>query len=349
MKQANFKDIYDSIYEKCGEEMEKKRKKALRKTIIAFAIAVAIWVGLVLSIQSGLTFLIAIIFVITVFGLIFAIAKVTHEYKKSFKENVITEIVNKSNPNLRYSYNSGISSNDYRASDFEHGWDKYNSEDLITGTLEDSSNLKMAQVHTQERYTTTDANGHTQTTYVTKFLGLFGIIKLKTATTADFTIVNNSAFSKFNKDRIEMESSEFEKYFDVFSGSRNSGTRQNAMEMITPEVIEEFVKLRNIYKKAINIRIVRDTIYFRLEAGDIFEAPTFKNSVSFDLLQKYFLVIDFPRMIYEIFIDNILVMYGTQSEKEKRNLATSNEANIGTQAIGNNSEKKEEESYFSTK
>ena len=66
------------------------------------------------------------------------------------------------------------------------------SEDLIEGILEDGSSLRMSQVHTQVEETTTDSDGHTTTSYVTTFLGLYGVITLKTATKADFMIKNNS-------------------------------------------------------------------------------------------------------------------------------------------------------------
>ncbi len=325
MKQRNFKEIYDKIYQNCGEIVEKKRKEALKKTILGFLVTGAIWALVIVAGISRFAVLFILIFLATAIFLIIYIAKITKEYKRYFKENVINEIVKQSNPSFKYNANIGISSTDYARGEFDRGWDTYSSEDEIDGTLEDGSLLKMSQVHTQERHESVDSQGHTQTTYVTTFLGLYGMIKLKTPTRAQFAILNNSAFSKFNKNRIEMESAEFEKYYDVFSGSRDNGIRQNAMEILTPEAIEELVKIRNIFKTILNIKVDRDMIYFRIDVGDIFEPPTFKSSVNYNMLEKYFLIIDVPRMIYELLIDNIIIMYGNQEDREKRNLANKNE------------------------
>lgn len=348
MKQKNFKEIYDSIYSSCGAEMEELRKKCLRKNILIFGVALVIWVAILSTGPSSAVLpIFLMLFFITVFVLIIVVWKVNKNYKLDFKKRIINEIVKKSNPSLSYDCYGGIPSSDYASSGFDKYWDRYFTEDRILGTMEDGSSLTMGQVHTQDRHTTTDSDGHTQTTYVTTFLGLFGYITLKTPTRADFMIMGNSAFSKFNKKRIEMESSEFEKYYDVFSGSKDTGIRQNAMEILTPEAIEEFVKIRNMFKRSLNIRVCREKIYFRIDVGDIFEAPTFKSSVNYDMLYKYFLIIDVPRMIYETLIDNILVMYGDKQARENRTVANMSEEQ--KKEYLNNKQKQEEKSYFSHK
>ena len=322
MKQKNFKEIYDVIYANVGNLIEEKRKTALRKNLLTILIAIIIWAIIIMNSNSRYLPVFGFGIVITIMILIFVVYKINKDYKKTYKERVISEIVKQSNPSFKYFYDKGMSSKEYAESNFDFGWDRYNTEDLIEGTLEDGSTLRMAQVHTEEEHRSTDAQGHTTTTYVTTFLGLYGIIGLKTATRAEFVIKDNSKLAKFNKNRIEMESAEFEKYYDVYSGrSKDTEVRQNAMEILTPEAIEEFVKIRNMFKKSLNVRVSGDKIYFRIYVGDIFEPPTFKSSVNFDMLQKYFLIIDVPRMIYETLIDNILVMYGDQKAKENRNLA----------------------------
>lgn len=345
MKQRNFKEIYDIIYANVGKSMEQKRKSTLRKNIFAFFITLVIWVVVLVNGVQYYGPLLGVGLILTIIILSIVLHKIGKEYKKNYKEQIISEIVKQSNPNLRYNYNGGISSREYAESQFDFGWDRYNTEDLIEGSLEDGSRLKMAQVHTEEEHTSTDSDGHTSTTYVTTFLGLYGIIKLKTATRANFMIRNNSKFAKFRKNRIEMESAEFEKYYDVYSGSKETEIRQNAMEILTPEAIEEFVNIRNLFKRALNIRVYNDKIYFRIEVGDIFEPPTFKSSVDFEMLKKYFLIIDVPRMIYEALIDNILVMYGDSSSREKRTIA--NMTDREREEYEKNKRIQEESTYFS--
>ena len=348
MKQKNFKEIYNVICENCGVEMEAIRKKALKRNILAYIIILAIWVGIIVSGLNRFAILLIIFMIVSIIGLIIFLYKVNSKYKKMFKEKIINEVVKQSNSTFKYSIHKGINETEYSSSHFDHGWDRYYSEDMIEGKLEDGSILKMSQVHTKEEHHSTDSDGHTTTTYVTTFLGLYGIITLKTATNADFSIINNSKLSKlskFNKNRIEMESSEFEKYYDVFSGSKDSRIRQNAMEILTPDAIESFIKIRNLFKTPINVRVYKDKIYFRIEVGNIFEPPTFKSSVNFDMLKKYFLIIDVPRMIYETLIDNIIVMYGDKQSRENRTL--SNMTDEQRQEYLDNKQKQEEKSYFS--
>lgn len=392
MKQKNFKEIYDSIYASFGQALESKRKTVLGKKITAFIIGVCLSVVIfILFVNSPYIPLIGIIIVLIIIIIIFALNKINKDYILFYKEKAIKEIVKQSNPNLTYCYDKGISSNEYAESKFDFGWDRYHTEDLIEGTLEDGSTLRMAQVHTEEEHTSTDSDGHTTTTYVTTFLGLYGIIGLKTATRADFMIKENSKFAKFNKNRIEMESAEFEKYYDVYTNNitnditninetiilspdeidkviskdmkkintkyldklfkehaknkDNTSDRQNAMEILTPEAIEEFVKIRNIFKKPINVRVSGDMIYFRIAVGDIFEPPTFKSSINFDMLRKYFLMIDVPRMLYETLIDSILVMYGDQDAKENRNISKMSDAE--KKEYMKNKQEEEESTYFS--
>ena len=344
MKQKNFKEIYDVIYENCGVEMEAIRKKALKKNILAHIIVLLIWVGIIVSGLNRFSILLVIFIIVSVIGLVAYLFKINNKYKKMFKEKIINEIVKQSNSTFKYSVYNGIKESEYKLGHFDHGWDRYHSEDMIEGKLEDGSTVKMSQVHTQEVHHSTNSNGHTTTTYVTTFLGLYGIITLKTATNADFSIINNSKLSKFNKNRIEMESTEFEKYYDVFSGSKDSKIRQNAMEILTPESIHSFIKIRNLFKTPINIRVYQDKIYFRIEVGDIFEPPTFKSSVNFDMLKKYFLIIDVPRMIYETLIDSILVMYGNKETRENRIIA--NMTDEKKQEYLKNKEEQEKKSYF---
>ena len=156
MKQRNFKEIYDVIYANVGQIMEVKRKAVLTKNILAFVIALAIWVFVI---STGFLLYPAVLgfgSIITIFILYFVLHKINKDYKKSYKERIICEIVKQSNPNLSYSYADGISSREYAESRFDSGWDRYYTEDLITGILEDGSTLKMAQVHTQEEHTSTE-------------------------------------------------------------------------------------------------------------------------------------------------------------------------------------------------
>ena len=174
----------------------------------------------------------------------------------------------------------------------------------------------MSQLATAVEVETTDSDGHTTKSLQTTFLGLYGIIYLPISSFEDIKILPNSKSKKFNNFRVEMESVEFERYFDVFSLNR-----VGAMKILTQDSIEKLVKLRNIFKKNIKIRINKNRIYFAIYCGDIFEPPTFRSAMNFDILYKYFCIIDTPKLIYEAVIDNIVqatnsVDFGVKRAKE---------------------------------
>ena len=322
MKQTNFKEIYDEIYENIGQEVEKKRKNFLFKSLL-FLIIDAVIIFIVFKSFSrdlySLMIVLSLVILFIAISWLIILRKISKDYTTFYKEKIIYEIAKKSNPTLKYFYKMGIPSTQYAESHFDNRWDIYNTEDLIEGQLEDGSTLKMGQVHTEREYTSKDSDGRTTRSYETTFFGLYGIITLKALTDADFMIRDNSKLAKFNKNRIEMESAEFEKYYDVYSKfNSQGGQRQSAMEILTPETIEEFVKIRNMFKKTLNVRVYGNKIYFRIWVKDIFEPPTFRSSLNFDMLYRYFLIIDVPRMLYEALIDNILLMYGSQEEKQNR-------------------------------
>ena len=332
MKQKNFDEVYEEINNSnTGSELNKMRKTIFLKESLLFisVFAIAIYlINLVIHNDVEYIYIPIILEIVTIVVFLLSVMKWNKKYQKDYKEEIINELVKKSNLGYKYLYKEGIGSWEYAESKFDSGWDLYSTEDLIEGAMDDGTKFKMAQVHTQNEHTSTDSDGTTTTTYVTTFLGLYGIIDLDTDTNVDFMIKENSKFLKFNKQRIEMESAEFEKFYDVFSLSKDGENRQNTMELLTPETIEKFVEIRNIFKKSINVRVYNHKIYFRIWVGDIFEPPTFKNCLDYKMLYKYFLIIDVPRMIYETLIDNILVMHGDTEAIEKRNKELKNEQNL---------------------
>ena len=343
MKKSNFSDVYNEVCAKHGQRLEKMRKEVLVKDlIIIIATIVLLIAGFKKLSQTSadfvtIYFMLVIIIVILIMLLL---VKISKKYVEDYKKNVITALVEECNPNYYYTPKKGVTSADYNASGFDRTWDHFYSEDYICGKLENVS-LKMSQVKTTEEHETTDSDGHRQTTTVVTFLGLYGIIMLPFETKMDIRILSNSRLRKFNKKRVEMESSEFEKHFDVLAEDR-----QGAMEVLTQESIEKITGLRNLYKKPINIRVNGRFIYFRVECGDLFEPPTFKSTMNFDMLYKYFNIIDAPRAMYEAVIDNIMISTGNHDELRKRQILNmSSEEKAQYEAT----KKKEEESgWFTT-
>ena len=291
--------------------------------------------------QSSPIFKMILMMIVLVLGFVLS-NLVTKNYAREFKNKAIRILVEDQNKTYKYSPVRGLTSAEYNRSRFDTSWDHFYSEDYVSGTLGENVKFEMSQVHTEEERETTDSDGNTTTHNVTTFLGLYGIIELPVYAKGEIMIVGNSVFRKFNAARIEMESSEFEKTYDVLAEDRLW-----AMQIINANVIEEFVEMKNFFKKTIQLKVERNKIYFRLDCGDLFEPPKFKSSLNFDVLYKYFRIIDIPNILYQSMIENIIM---DSNDKElKMNHIVEKMSDEQRKQYEDAKQKKEEETYFTTK
>ena len=287
----NFNDIYEKIYKESFFQLENARKQ-LKNEAISVAL-VALTIGLILGIIAQNILFIFITLPILIVYLI--LSNNNRKYKGLYKEKIIRVFVKEYCPTLEFLYNSGISKVTYYNGEFER-FDRYYTEDLITGTLENGYKINMAEVKTQRE--SRDEDGHV--TYTTIFHGLFSEIKLDKYMPAEIKIRKNGISLFDNKDKVEMDSSEFEKIFNVYATDRII-----AMQLFTSDVMEMFINFKEENKIVPEITIKNSNLYIRFATGEIFEASVLKNSLDFDTLLKYYNVINFTLDLTEKLIKNI--------------------------------------------
>ena len=121
------------------------------------------------------------------------------------------------------------------------GYDNYYTEDLIIGKLDEKYNFQMAEVKTEEE--STDSDGDTHTSIV--FYGLFGNIECAKNIGTKFKVRSDKGiFGKMfkGKTKVEMDSQEFEKYFDV-TYIAQSGSRRRCLLDTTDEPLDVVWKI----------------------------------------------------------------------------------------------------------
>lgn len=309
MNKVNFSKVFGEIYTKHGAEIENLRKEALLKTIIIIAAAVFIFYYMLGPLRLFYKMGEFLIFFI-VFALIIVMSLVKHvnkDYIATFKIAAIKRMIDAQDSSYTYSPMEGVTTTEYNQSSFDRTWDNFYSEDGIQGNLNNMVKFRMSQVKTEEEHT--DSKGRRSTTVT--FLGLYGIISLPEVADGILDIMGESKFRKFSKNRINLDSAEFEKYYDVMSDNKVW-----ALQILNSEALESLIEMRNHFKKPISIRILRNHIYFRIPCGDIFEPAKLKNTVSFDILYKYYRLIDIPRAIYETLIDNMATISDNKEFKD---------------------------------
>ncbi|MEM9018776.1 MAG: DUF3137 domain-containing protein, partial [Verrucomicrobiota bacterium] len=152
-------------------------------------------------------------------------------YKKNYKNEVIPRLLALIDPQLGHLPESGIPSSLFVASElYTSKPDRYSTEDLITGKY-GKTNLQLAEVHAEDRRTTTDSKGRTRTSYVTIFDGLFLIADFHKHFHGRTFIFPDKAESLFGgvgrffqkmggrsgTSLIQLEDPEFEEKFAVYS------------------------------------------------------------------------------------------------------------------------------------
>ena len=154
----------------------------------------------------------------------------------------------------------------------------------------------MAEVHTQDR--STDSEGHT--TYTTLFHGLYAEIQLNKIVETNLKIRKNAITIFKNKEKIEMDSAEFEKKYNVYATDKII-----AMQLLTADVMQMLLDFKETNKILPEITLKQNYLYIRFETGNVFEANIMKKSLNYETLKKYYDIINFTLKLTESFIKNI--------------------------------------------
>ena len=79
-------------------------------------------------------------------------------------------------------------------------------------------------------------------------------------------IISDNTLKIYDRDYIEIDNPEFEKYFDVSTTDRIA-----AMKILTPAVTSKLLELKNNFGFFFEMRILNNVIIFRFMADNLFE------------------------------------------------------------------------------
>lgn len=288
----NFNDIYEVLYKEHSEKLEKIRKEIVKENIITIGIITGCTIILTMVTNSPMFIVPALMILI----IKLAFSKKKAIYRSIFKEEIIQTFVKEYDNNLDFNANRGISRRIYDSGEFER-YDLFSSEDLITGFLEGKYKINMSEVRTQEEQKDSDGDTH----YTTLFHGIFAEIEL------DKIIFNKLKLRKDklklfggNRERVELDSSEFEKLYDVYATDKIM-----AMQLLTSEIMQMFIDFKEKYKIIPELTLKENKLYIRFQTGEMFEAKVMKNALDYETLLKYYDTIKFSLNISKEFIKNV--------------------------------------------
>ena len=161
--------------------------------------------------------------------------------------------------------------NDIRRVGLVSGWDRDNYEDRVTGTRH-GTDFEFFEAHLEERRTTRDSNGRTQTRWVTVFRGQCMRFKFhktfhgRTLVTRDAGIFNRFGGGK-GMQRARLESAKFEKAFEVYTTDQ-----VESRFLLTPDLMQRLVDLETVFHGGgLRCAFEGGEMFIAVEGADLFE------------------------------------------------------------------------------
>ena len=209
------------------------------------------------------------------------------KFNTMYKNVVIKKLINNFYDNLEYFPNKKMPEYIYKNLNYEN-YDIYESDDYFEALIDNKYGIQVAEIKTQEIRTDTDSDGHTHTEYVTQFHGLFSKIVIDKSINSTLHITPNKLIS-FDRNKLNMDSSEFEKYFDVSASNKIIG-----MQLLTSDVMEDLINFKVNTNIQYDIYISNNEIYIRFHSGEMFESRHFNSeALNKTEIQKYFYMLNF--------------------------------------------------------
>ncbi len=287
----SFEEIYAEILETSKKELEKTRKKFLLKPIFCVILAiVTFFLGIYfLDETQDLSQQMLVIMCETIFPWVFmALAVIFYlspgkKYKELYKHQIIEKFIACYDSNLHYNYTKGIKKEIYDEGLFET-YNIYNTDDLIEGKLKQYP-VSIAEVLTKSA---PEDEGYP----ITCFHGMVCVSELNCPFNGSIRVrLDQKLWKKVyenKKEKLEMDSSEFEEYFDVFAEDKIQ-----AMQVLTSDVMEVILQFVQETKIKFDFTINRNRLLIRFQTGEIFEPNLRKSLVNTKMLKKAYDIINF--------------------------------------------------------
>ena len=301
-KTRNFDEEFERVYKEVCENSESKlieNRNKLNKFLFTVLVVLVI-INIIIYITASTKTIVGGTLAISFCIMLFLVIQEREIYKKAYKNNIINALVKSYNSKLYYDPKLGLSKYDYTMSNFDTSFNEYFSEDQIHGTLENGAKIKLAEVVTTIVHETKNTDGTTKTDRTETFRGMYGTIKMPYNITSRIYVYNDSITNRYSGDRIEVDSAEFEKYYDCFSSEK-----VRTLRILTSDLIEKFNDIRRSNKAGFELKVEDDMIYFRYKCGQLFEPPTFRSGLDKDLIKRYYRYIYFPLEIVVKLSDNV--------------------------------------------
>ena len=292
-----FEEIYNEIINNENSEIKKAYEKAKikndkYKTITVIICLILDIIYFLITIKNMSIFFIMFILFINIFiylimKIISTFSKEQREYVNLYKNQIIRKFIENFYNNLEYFPYKEMPEYIYKECQYEY-YNKYSSDDYFEALIDSKNSIQMAEILTKEERKYRDSDGNVRTETITKFHGLFAKIDLGKSIDSELSIMPNQ-ISLFKQNKLEMDSMEFEKKFDVQASNKIIG-----MQILTSDIMQELLEFLKINNIKYDISIKNNELYIRFNCGPMFEIGKMKKgAIDRDLIYKYYKILEF--------------------------------------------------------
>ena len=334
-----FEEIYNDLqnnnsaeYNEAFNDLKEKKQKAKKISLTICLIGDLLFVIFAIIIISNLkgfgtlffvmpAIMVAIIFNVLTYVIVYVCvggSKQHSKFNSLYKNKIIQTLIANFYDNLEYFPNKEMPEYIYEKLDYED-YDTYESDDYFEALIDNKYSIQMAEIKTERIVETDDYNlnnqnryrtpyekqfarynvDHSNTRYITEFHGLFSKIVIDKSINSTLEITPNRIIS-LDSNKLNMDSSEFEKYFDVSASNKIIG-----MQLLTSDVMQDLVDFKIKTNMQYEIKIINNEIYIRFHSGEMFEAENINNSLNKAEIEKYFYMLNFTYNLSKKLIDVI--------------------------------------------
>ena len=299
-----FDEIYNDLqgtnntelneaWKEAKKESEKANKIGLIICLIIDALFLLFFIKNMVIVKGHFVYLpmiiVALVTNIIAFGIVKLIfSKSNRKYTLIYKNVVINKLMSNFYNNLEYFPQKQMPRYIYDEANYNEYYNRYHSEDYLEALINNKYSIQMAEILTKKVEHYTDSQGRRQTRTITIFSGLFSKVLMHKSIKGELRIVRNGTML-FDRKRLEMDSSEFEKYFDVKASDKILG-----MRLLTADIMEELIEFQNKTNMQYDVYIKDNELYLRFHSGPMFEVGNLKNgAIDKETLRKYFYMLNF--------------------------------------------------------
>lgn len=218
--------------------------------------------------QKNIKLGLLLVIVLVGFYFLFKAASIASNYRKNFKDVVISDLVKDKYPDGTYNHNDRIDQRYIDSLNFYQRPDRHKGEDLITGSFNGVS-FKASDVHMEERIETRDAKGNRQVSYQTIFKGRWYHFEFERRFEHILQVKEGrfSGAASRNLKKYETESILFNKKFKIFSSDQ-----EYVFYQLTPVLIEKILEFEKMHRGSIQMMYHQNCLDIAVnDSSDSFE------------------------------------------------------------------------------